>query len=339
MRSFASWIVLIGVAATASPSVGGVAVREVGDNLEVTLEGRPFTTYHIGKDVGRPFFWPIVGPDGASVTRAFPNIPDAPDETRDHVWHRGLSFSHGVVEVPGRPAIDFWREGAPNQGKIVHRDYDPRPEVRDGVLTFGTRNEWVAPDGVVILDEHTVWKVADLGGGSARISATIRLAARDLPVRFGDSEEGSFAVRVATSMDEKAEKEGPRSRGPRGRVENSRGEVGAKACWGHLADWVDYSGTVAGRVVGLALFDHPANRSRARWHVRDYGLFSANPFGQKVFKDGNEADLVALGPHQALVLRYGVLVHPGGAQVGQVARRFAEYVRDEASTKPDPGAD
>ena len=30
----------------------------------------------------------------------------------------------------------------------------------------------------------------------------------------------------------------------------------------------------------MAMFDHPANRPRARWHVRDYGLFSANPFGQ-----------------------------------------------------------
>src|SRR4051812_10391831 len=121
MRRLTSVLLLVAFAATTPRAIGGVAVREVADTLEVSVDGKPFTTYRPGKDIGRPFFWPIMGPFGAPVTRAFPNIPDAPDETRDHVWHRGLSFSHGVVEVPGRPPIDFWREGVPNQGRIVHK--------------------------------------------------------------------------------------------------------------------------------------------------------------------------------------------------------------------------
>jgi hypothetical protein len=200
------------------------------------------------------------------------------------------------------------------------------------VLTFGTKNDWVAPDGTTLLQDHVLWRIEEDGNGSARIASTIRLVAAGRPIRFGDSEEGTFAVRVATSMDEKSEPTGPRSKGPRGRITNSLGEVGASKCWGRTADWVDYSGLVNGRTVGLAMFDHPENRPRAHWHVRDYGLFSANPFGQKVFKVVDAPAPVTLEPGQALTLRYAVLVHPGDATEGQVARQFDLYLRETPLT-------
>ena len=210
------------------------------------------------------------------------------------------------------------------------------PSTKDGVLTFGTKDDWVGPDGTTLLKDRVLWRIDDLGKGSARISSTIRLIAAGRPIRFGDSEEGSFAVRVATSMDEKSEPTGPRSKGPRGRITNSRGDIGAPKCWGRDADWVDYSGNVDGRMVGLAFFDHPANRPRTRWHVRDYGLFSANPFGQKVFKVSDGPGPVTLGPGQELVLRYAVLIHAGDGDAGRIAQRYAEYIRDEPSEARDP---
>jgi hypothetical protein len=336
MRRLLAALVLLGPSTLAKAS-GEVGFRETSDALEVTIAGKPFTTYRHGPGVSKPFFWPIAGPFGAPVTRAFPNIPDAPDETRDHPWHRGLSFTHGEVGVPGEPPVDFWREGAARQGRVVHRDFDPRPVVRDGVLTFGTRDDWIGPGGTTLLEDHVLWRIEALGEGAAQISSTIRLVAAGRPIRFGDSEEGSFAVRVATSMDEKSEPTGLRSKGPRGRVTNSRGDVGARKCWGAVADWVDYSGPVDGRTVGLAIFDHPANRPRTRWHVRDYGLFSANPFGQKVFKATDAPAPLTLEPGRALVLRYAVLVHPGDVHAGQVARRFERYLRD-TSPAADPGS-
>jgi hypothetical protein len=313
----------------------GVGFRETPDTLEVTIDGKPFTTYRHGSDVSKPFFWPIAGPFGSPVTRAFPNLPDVPDETRDHPWHRGLSFTHGEVGVPGEPPVDFWREGAARQGRVVHRAFDPRPVVKDGVLTFGTIDHWVGPEGTTLLEDHVLWRIEDLGKGSALISSTIRLSAVGRPIQFGDSEEGTLSVRVATSMDEKSEPTGPRSKGPRGRITNSLGDVGASKCWGRAADWVDYSGPVEGRVVGLAIFDHPANRPRARWHVRDYGLFSANPFGQKVFKVVDKPAPLTLEPGRALTLRYAVLVHPGDVQEGQVARRFEAYLRETSPVTVD----
>jgi hypothetical protein len=307
---------------------GGVTFREATDALEVFIDGKPFTTYRYGTGVSKPFFWPIAGPFGAPVTRAFPNVPDAPDEARDHPWHRGLSFTHGEVGVPGEPAVDFWRENVARQGRVVHRAFDPRPSVENGVLTFGTVDDWIGPDGAKLLRDHVLWRIEDLGEGSSLLSATIELVAANRPVQFGDSEEGSFAVRVATSMDEKSEPTGPRSKAPRGRITNSRGDVGASSCWGRPADWVDYSGPVDGRMVGLAIFDHPANRPRARWHVRDYGLFSANPFGQKVFGAADDPAPLVLEPGRSLTLRYAVLVHPGDVATGKVARSFGVYLHN-----------
>jgi hypothetical protein len=88
-------------------------------------------------------------------------------------------------------------------------------------------------------------------------------------------------------------------------------------------------------VVGLAIFDHPANRPRAHWHVRDYGLFSANPFGQEVFKANDGAFPVTLEPGQDLILRYVVLIHLGDVDAGKVVQRFEAYLRNEASTTPE----
>jgi Methane oxygenase PmoA len=327
MRRLLAALVLLGSSPVAEAS-GEVGFRETSDALEVTIDGKPFTTYRHGPGVSKPFFWPIVGPSGAPVTRAFPNVPDAPDETRDHLWHRGLSFTHGEVGVPGEAPVDFWREGAARQGRVVHRAFDPRPAVKDGVLTFGTKDDWLGPDGTTLLEDRVLWRIEDLGKGSALISSTIQLTSAGRPIRFGDSEEGSLAVRVATSMDEKSEPTGPRSKGPRGRITNSLGDIGASKCWGRVADWVDYSGPVDGRAAGLAIFDHPENRPRARWHVRDYGLFSANPFGQKVFKAVADPAPLTLEPGRALTLRYAVLVHPGDVDEGQVARRFEAYLRE-----------
>ena len=39
------------------------------------------------------------------------------------------------------------------------------------------------------------------------------------------------------------------------------------------------------KTVGVAIFDHPSVYDTPTWwHVRDYGLFAANPFGKRYFE-------------------------------------------------------
>ena len=88
------------------------------------------------------------------------------------------------------------------------------------------------------------------------------------------------------------------------------------------------AGMIEGKMVGLAILDHPSNRYRACWHCRAYGLMAANPFGRG--RSGFPAmkgrtDLVKLAKGEHLRLRYGLLIHPGDAKEGKVAEYFQRF--------------
>lgn len=113
-----------------------------------------------------------------------------------------------------------------------------------------------------------------------------------------------------------------------GRIVNSEG-LRDGATWGKRAKWVDYYGPVEGQTVGVAIFDHPRNpRHPTHWHVRDYGLFAANPFGIHDFEkkpDGTGDLEVAAG--QSVTWRYRFYFHRGDEQEAKVAERYAEYAQ------------
>ena len=127
-------------------------------------------------------------------------------------------------------------------------------------------------------------------------------------------------MRVADSMRVEA-KQG-------GHIVNSDGKENA-AAWGLPARWVDYTGPVEGEVAGIAIMSHPKSfRPLPRWHVRTYGLFAANPFGQKDFPDQAAAKQgeFTLKKGESITLRYRVLLHrgkTGSAAIEQAFRQFA----------------
>ena len=112
-----------------------------------------------------------------------------------------------------------------------------------------------------------------------------------------------------------------------GRIENSHGQTDAQA-WGIPAEWVDYVGPVDGETVGVAILSHPSNfRPACRWHVRTYGLFTANPFGEQHFTEGQPDSKPVQGAHtvaagDSLTLRYRVLLHRGEYCGSQRRRGF-----------------
>jgi hypothetical protein len=151
----------------------------------------------------------------------------------------------------------------------------------------------IAADGDLrILDQHSV------------------LRARHGDVTFGDTKEGGlFSIRVPTSMDAK----------DKGRIENSEGDVfdsgqGEETTWGKRAAWVDYSGPLAdGSQWGHTVVDHKDNPWHpTSWHVRGYGLFTANPFGLHDFlKDENADGSWTIPSGEAPHMRFRLIVHPG----------------------------
>ncbi|MFO0850251.1 MAG: PmoA family protein [Gemmataceae bacterium] len=287
------------------------------------------------KPLAKPFFYPLTPPGGPGVTRGWPMARGTPGETTDHFHQKSVWFCHGDVE-PGwvklasksadrrAGGVDFWSEAA-GHGRIVCVQVgDPKP-AGPSRLTVPTRNEWRTADGLKLLDEDRTITVSALPAG-VLIVVDVTLTASQGPVTFGDTKEGSMGVRVHDAMRLTAKGGGT--------ITSSDGTAAKSPAkdnlpvWGRPADWNDYSGTVDGKPVGLAVFDDPANRPRASWHTRAYGLMAANPFGRA--KSGfpsqkGNTELVTLAKGQTLRLRYGVYAHTGDAASGKVAEAFAAF--------------
>jgi hypothetical protein len=301
-------------APAAQAGEAGVQITELTNRLRVELNGQLFTEYYF-KDVPRPYCYPLIGPGGAAMTRNWP-MNTTPDEEHDHPHHRSLWFAHGAVN-----GHDFWSE-AKGFGKIVHERFD---EVKSG-KEFGvikSRNKWVASDGAVVCtDERTLRIFKPGAGGEQSFDFEITLKASNGEVVLGDTKEGTMAVRLAETMRLKG-KVG------HGHIVNSAG-VRDGDTWGKRADWCDYSGPVEGKTVGIAIFDHPKNpRHPAWWHVRDYGLFAANAFGQHDFEKlpDNAAGNFTIAAGKSASFKYRFYLHEGDEKQGKVAERYAEYVR------------
>jgi hypothetical protein len=267
----------------------------------------------------KPYFWPLLAPNGVPVTRE-------PGALGDHPHQKSAWFCHGDVipegvelehKLKGVEGVDFWSE-LPGHGRIVCTQVGTVDQVKNHGRV-ATENEWRSAEGVKLLDEARTIHLYNLG--EARLFVLDIDLAAAVPVTFGDTKEGSLGVRVRDSLTEK--KEG-------GRLTNAEGQTGMAAVWGRTSAWCDYSGTAEGTAVGVALFADPSNPYPTCWHARDYGLLAANPFGRA--KSGFPAmkgrtDLVKLAKGEHLKLRYGILVHNGDVKGGRVAECYELFTK------------
>jgi hypothetical protein len=292
----------------------GVEITRLADRLRVEINGQLFTEY-LYKDVPRPYCYPLIGPGDAALTRDWP-MKNTPGEEHDHPHHRSLWFAHGSIN-----GYDFWSEEKAF-GKTVHDNFlEVKSGAKAGVIR--ERNKWVAADGTVVCTDERTLRFYNPGLTSERLmDFEITLIASNGALTFGDTKEGTMAVRLAETMRLKG-KVG------KGHIVNSAG-VRDGQTWGKRADWCDYYGPVEGKTVGLAIFDHPQNpRHPTWWHVRDYGLFAANPFGQHDFEsllDKTAGNLV-VPAGKSVTFRYRFYLHEGDDQQAKVAERYKEYAR------------
>ena len=296
-----------GVQITDAPSQG---------KLQVTVNGKLFTEYHY-KGYSRPFLYPIIGPGGAHMTRNWP-MKNVPGEEQDHPHHKSLWWAHGDIN-----GVDFWSESS-RAGKTVHERFLEVSSGKDfGVIQ--TRNRLIDRQGKEIAVVDFAIRIYNRPKTpTLDFEATVHAADGDLV--FGDTKEGTMAIRLAESMRLKPNRYNQGK--PTGHIVTSAG-ARDNAAWGSRAAWVDYYGPVEGKIVGVAIFDHPANpRHPTWWHVRNYGLFAANPFGLHYFerKPPHTGDFrVRAG--QRVTFRYRFYFHEGDEKQGKVAEEYAAYVR------------
>ncbi|MFK5921236.1 MAG: PmoA family protein [Verrucomicrobiota bacterium] len=292
----------------------GWQVSQQGGAWQFRYQGKLVTSYHV-KSVLRPYFYPLIGPTGEGVTRKFPMKENVAHESTDHPHHRGLWFGLGKVN-----GIDFWheKEGA---GQIVFAGLKGI-QIKNQAVTLKTADDWIDPGSrLKIMEDRRDFTFKKEADGSLTIDATITLMATTGDVKIADDKEGAFAIRTTPSL---------RLKGPvaKGHILTSEGLKNNDA-WGKRAKWVDYYGPDSqGNIYGITIFDHPDSfRHPTWWHARDYGLFTANPFGQGHFE--KDADKNA-GDHtikngESLTLKYRVLLHhgtPAEAKVGEAYNKW-----------------
>ena len=299
-------------APTAAASTLRIDIVADGDALRVTADGQPFTRFvHAG--LRAPVLFPLISPSGVNVTRNYPLAPSEGDERQDHPHHTALWFSHGAVD-----GLDFWRRGT---GATFHRIVPSAPPriVPGASPAIAVDHDWIAADGrVVCRDRRFISFTADAQVRTVDYQITL-LAPADRAVVFGDTEEGTMAIRTHQAL-------ALTGQGALGSALNSTG-VRGKDVWGKRAAWVDYWAPIAGETVGVAIFDHPQNpRHPTWWHARDYGLITANPFGIHDYegKPPGTGDL-RIEAGQQVTLRYRFVIHRGDAATAGIAQRYAAF--------------
>ena len=285
----------------------GVSFSRHPGRIEVSINGQPFSNLNYGPDWPQPFLHPLRSASGVTITRGYP-VDKIKGESQDHIWHHGLWYAHGDIN-----GVDFWRDKGPaTTGRIV-ADGEPKTD-RD---TVTGQFRLVAPGGKVLGAIQQSFRFR--AGKSTRIvDVFIKVrAANDVPLKFGDTEEGALGIRF---RDEFREDRGTL-------ITNSDGLTGTKQVWGKRAAWVDYTTTVDGRKLGATIFDHPANpKFPTFWHARGYGLCAANPFGEHDFmKDKSRDGSLTVPAAGSIVFRYRVAIHDGEFTPEAAARLASEF--------------
>lgn len=278
--------------------------------LHITRDNELVTRY-VFAGAAKPYLYPIRATNGVAMTRAYPLEPREGDST-DHPHQKSFWFTHGDVN-----GVDFWTEGE-GRGRIVHRSFSDISGGRAGIFLV-TRNEWRNPQGEIVCTDVREIKVYDIGDARF-VDFTVSVHAGDRPLRFGDTKEGTFGIRVPTSME---------LRRGKGSILTAAGKRDREA-WGTRAVWCMYSGEVEGKEGSIIVFDHPSNPHHPTyWHVRDYGLFSANPFGWRDFQNNPNVDGSITVPAQSqLTFRYRVIFTPGKPSAQDVEEWYRAFASE-----------
>ena len=351
LRTYLMSLAIAGVAMALSPVLAaqskGVTVKanEAARRVDITIDGKPFTSYIYPTSLKKPVLFPIRTAGGHTVTRGFPLEPRA-GERVDHPHHVGLWFNHGDVN-----GLDFWNNSddigpdrAPKMGTIVHRRVvESKSGLDRGELIV--ESEWVTPNDTPLLRERTHY-VFRAGAGQRSIERNTTLTALDQKVVFKDNKEGSLGLRVTRALEQPATKpevftdaSGQATRVP---VLNNEGVTGSytsseglkgDAVWGSRGKWTMLAGKIDAEPVTIAMLDHPSNPTYPTyWHARGYGLFSANVFGRKVFKDTEKELVLTLDPGQSITFRHQVLILSGPPSTDAVERAHQTFAASSSTT-------
>lgn len=293
-----------------APSFAKLTDKKDEGQVDIFINEQFFASYNYSEKVVRPFLFPVIGPGGKVVLRT--PAKEGNPENIDHPHHRGIWVAHGDTN-----GTDNWSE-MPGHGRTVHQKFI---EIASGPV-FGkihALSNWVSNKGEKILEEERIIVVYNLPVEKRMIDHRVVLRASEKEVVFKDTKEsGLLSIRVNPEM------EGNRN----GFMVNSYGAKGEAECWGKRAEWCDYCGEIEGVKCGISVFDHPTNfRYPTWWHIRNYGLYTANFFGLSDFTgDKNISGTYILPYGNELKLYHRIYIHAGYTEEAKVAEKYLNFI-------------
>lgn len=301
-----------------------IVENQADKRVDITVDGEPFTSYIYPDELMKPVLYPLRTSKGTLVTRGWPMDP-RPGERVDHPHHVGMWFNYGDVN-----GLDFWNnstaipaEKKDGFGTIKHVSVNNMTADNDKAELEVTM-DWQKPDGTSLLKEETKYIFTQEGDERA-IELVTKLTALDEDVSFMDNKEGLLGIRVARELEHPSDKPEKftdangiatdvaqmNNEGVTGLYRSSEGIEG-DSVWATRGKWVNLNGKIGEESVSLVILDNPENVGYPTyWHARGYGLFAANPLGQKEFSKGKEVLDYKLKAGESVVFKYKVLINSG----------------------------
>ena len=312
--------------------------QEKNQRVLVLAGDKPFAEFWYPDSLEKPVLFSIYAPNQQLVTRGFPLAP-IKGESMDHPHHTGLWFNYEIVN-----GLDFWNnsyaipaEKKKNYGWIKFDKFIQMEVGAEGSLSYLAY--WRDQMGNSLLQENTTYQFS-ADKETRYIDRTTDLTAL-VPVSFPDAKDGLLGLRLAKELElpsaqpkQYADNKGNTTNvlaneSAGGNYLTSEGKQGDSA-WGTRGRWCMIYGKKAQDTVSVVIIDHPANPGYPTyWHARGYGLFAANPLGEKIFSKGKETLNFALKIGEKVTFRYRIVIASGlyrlnNEVINQMSDAFAQ---------------
>jgi Methane oxygenase PmoA len=298
-------------------------VKEENNNrINVLVGEKPFTSFIYPDSLEKPVLYPIYAANDELITRGFPIAPRA-NEPADHPHHIGLWLNYESVN-----GLDFWNnssaiapENKASYGWIkTTKILETKSGVKGG-LKYSAN--WQDIKKNILLEEITTYNFSSYN--NLRIIDRITTLTAQQDVAMPDVKDGFLGLRVAHELElpSKEEREFTDNKGNITKVKSandtsvsgnyitSEGFSG-DAAWATRAKWCMLYGKKGNDTISIAIIDHPKNIGYPTyWHARGYGLFAANPLGQKIFSKGKETLNYSLKKGESVTFRYRIIINSG----------------------------
>jgi hypothetical protein len=289
------WLILPFLVIPSNLSAAKINAVKVGSKINVTINGKYFTSYIFSEDEKYPFFYPVNGPvSGGSVTSM---------RNAEYPHHSSLFFGCDQVNEG-----NYWQEGL-ERGRIISVNAQVLKEGGDTVI-ITDECIWSRPLALSPVKDIRKYTITAPSATMTQIDVEITMEML-IDVTIKQTNHSLFSARMAADL---SVKNG-------GTMINAEGLTSEAGTFGKNSPWIDYYGKRGNAIEGLTIMQHPSNPwYPSPWFTRDYGFMSPTP----MYWPQNGTD-TQMKKGTILVLRYRVLVHSGTTTEADIAGQFEKF--------------